>query len=481
MPTAPAQLLIGLTMFAAIVAARIFTANRTIHSRLLLTGTLALAYVGLTVASASGRVSPELAEQLRSVEHLLLALVVIVFLVSLIINPLRDDRVPDRFPTIVQDAIIVALFAGVATLVLQEKVLAMSAVGAVAVGFALQDTLGNAFAGLAIQVEKPFHVGDWITIAQFEGRVVEVTWRATKLRTKAGNFVIVPNNLISKEAITNYSEPITHTRLSVEVGTTYDCAPNKVKAVLLGAAQRSPLVLASPSPDVLLERFDASAITYTVRFWVSDFAQDSVACDQVRTAIYYALARARIEIPYPTQVQFERTPQQLDADTRDREVSASLSAVPVFRPLSAETQLQLAHASEERLFAAGEVIVRQGDPGASMFVIRSGEIAVTLEPSGQEVARTAAGGYFGEMSLLTGEPRTATVTALVDCTVLEITADTFRDVIYPNPAVIEQVSDIAMQRRLELERTRAAAPSSDENRVTSAGFLDRVKRFLRLS
>ena len=85
------------------------------------------------------------------------------------LNPLRDDRVPDRFPTIVQDAIIVALFVVVATVVLKEKILAMSAVGAVVVGFALQDTLGNAFAGLAIQVEKPFRVGDWIAIASSKG------------------------------------------------------------------------------------------------------------------------------------------------------------------------------------------------------------------------------------------------------------------------------------------------------------------------
>ena len=89
------------------------------------------------------------------------------------------------------------------------------------VGFALQDTLGNAFAGLAIQIEKPFRVGHWIRVGDFEGHVAEVTWRATKLRTKAGNFVIVPNNIIAKEAITNYSEPTVPTRLEVEVGVSY--------------------------------------------------------------------------------------------------------------------------------------------------------------------------------------------------------------------------------------------------------------------
>ena len=91
--------------------------------------------------------------------------------------------------------IVIALFAIVATLFMQEKVLATTAVGAVVIGFALQDTLGNLFSGLAIQIEKPFRVGHWVTIAGTDGLVSEVTWRATKIRTKAGNFVVVPNSV----------------------------------------------------------------------------------------------------------------------------------------------------------------------------------------------------------------------------------------------------------------------------------------------
>ena len=117
----------------------------------------------------------------------------------------------------------------VATFAFQEQLLTTSAVGAVVVGFALQDTLGNAFAGLAIQSERPFKVGHWIKVGDFEGRVAEITWRATKLRTKAGNFVIVPNNIVAKEAITNYSEPAAPTRLDLEVGVSYSSSPHAVK------------------------------------------------------------------------------------------------------------------------------------------------------------------------------------------------------------------------------------------------------------
>ena len=99
------------------------------------------------------------------------------------------------------------MFFVIATVLMREQLLATSAVGAVVVGFALQDTLGNFFAGLAIQIEKPFRVGHWIRVGGREGQVQEVTWRATKLRTKDGQFLIVPNSVISKDAILNYSEP----------------------------------------------------------------------------------------------------------------------------------------------------------------------------------------------------------------------------------------------------------------------------------
>ncbi len=140
----------------------------------------------------SGKLPPEIAAQIRSGYPLLLAFGASNAIVALVINPWRHDRIPDRFPNIVQDAIVIGLFAVAATIFLPEKIAATTAVGAVVIGFALQDTLGNLFSGLAIQVEKPFHVGQWVTIGGKDGKVAEITWRATKIRTKTGNFVVVP-------------------------------------------------------------------------------------------------------------------------------------------------------------------------------------------------------------------------------------------------------------------------------------------------
>ena len=147
-------------------------------------------------------------------------------------------------------------------MLMNEQLLATSAVGAVVVGFALQDTLGNLFAGLAIQIEKPFRVGHWIAVGDREGQVQEVTWRATKLRTKDGQFLIVPNSIISKEAILNYSEPTIPTRLEIDVGASYLTPPNEVKAAIGRALANAPLVMRTIAPEVALHDFGASSLVF---------------------------------------------------------------------------------------------------------------------------------------------------------------------------------------------------------------------------
>ena len=280
-----------LTTFAIFALTVNSLVKRKLKLSLFLLGIYVVTHIVLAI-----RLSPDATvdEQLISVERLAFAAGLINLAVIAALNPLRDDRVPERYPAILQDFIVIGLLVLVATLVFHDKLLTTSAVSAVVIGFALQDTLGNAFAGLAIQSEKPFHVGHWIRVGDFEGRVTEVTWRATKLRTKAGNFVVVPNNIVSKEAITNYSEPSPTVRIEVEVGASYLASPSVVKSAIGEALANSSRVLKTPSADVVLASFDSSAINYRVRFWIDDYDRDEAARDEVRTNIYYAFARHEI-------------------------------------------------------------------------------------------------------------------------------------------------------------------------------------------
>ena len=263
----------------------------------------------------------------------MLVLAIVNATVALLVNPWRDDRPSERFPGIVQDVAVLAIFMVIATVLLREQLLTTSAVGAVVVGFALQDTLGNLFAGLAIQIEKPFRVGHWIQVGGREGQVQEITWRATKLSTKDGEFLVVPNSIVSKEPLLNYSEPTISNSVNVDVGASYLTPPNEVKSAIVEAIGNAPLAMRAPEPKVLVQSFGDSAINYTAYFWVNDYGTAREARDQVRTNIWYEFRRRNIEIPYPIQIQYERTEQPLRTEQHVQAAAARLAAVDLFAPL----------------------------------------------------------------------------------------------------------------------------------------------------
>ena len=472
-------------MIAALVTAvvalglSVATRNRVARGKLRFAAVVAAAAAALAAAWRVPQLAAAIPPGVGAIDELLVALAIIVAGVAVLLNPFTVDRPSARFPNIVQDAVIVVLAFVATTFVMRDTgLVAASAASAVVVGFALQDTLGNAFAGLAIQIEKPFRVGHWIRVGEHVGIVEEITWRATKLRTRAGAFVIVPNSVMSKEALVNFNEPVRPVRFSLDIGATYAKGPNEVREALLEAVRRSTRALAQPPPLVHLVDFGNSAIVYRVKFWVAEFSEEDAALDEVRTAIYYSFARHGIEIPYPIQVEYSRdeAPSNLAAEA----VAAALGRVDLFALLDDAGRAQLAARTRERVFGAGEVIVRQGETGASLFVVHQGEVVVRLEPDGREVARTQAGGVFGEMSLLTGDPRTATVAAARDSVVLEIDAEALRGVLQDRPALLDAISRLVVERRAGLEAAQAAAQDHGGLVDPSRTLLDRMRRFLRL-
>jgi small-conductance mechanosensitive channel len=453
--------------------------NRLVRSRLLASALIFGAYAAAGALAAYAPLPPDVAGQIRTLSPLLLAFAASMLVVIVAINPWREDRLPDRFPTIVQDSLIIALFALVAILFMQEKILATTAVGAVVIGFALQDTLGNLFSGLAIQIEKPFRVGQWVTIGATDGIVTEVTWRATKMRTKAGNFLIVPNSVVAKETITNYSEPTRLTRIEVQVGASYDTPPNDVKAAVVAALRGEPLLAADHEPEVLIADFGASAIMYLIRVWTSDFAADSRVRDRVRSCVYYAFRRHDITIPYPIQVEYRGEPPP--AAAAPEALGDALASVALFASLTPDQRAHLLDGARPALYGAGETIVREGDQGTSMFLVLRGEAAVSLAGTDGEVARLRAGDFFGEMSLLTGDPRTATVIAAADCDVVEIGVEAFRAVVIDDPAILERIGAAVEARRAGLQRHRTTRATAAEPVEAPHRLLARVRQFLGLA
>lgn len=350
-----------------------------------------------------------------------------------------------------------------------------SAVLSLVLGLALQDTLGNLFAGLSLQLERPYDVGDFIRVGDHEGRVLQVSWRSTRIETFRAEAITVPNNVIAREHLINYSRGGQPVAIDVSLGTSYANAPNFVKAEVLETLREAPLVLNEPPPLVAVSDFGDSAVTYLVRFYVQDYATVPQARDQVLSQLWYRFGRDGIEIPFPQRVVHLR-----QETAPDRPLAEPLLAtLELFRPFPPDELAAIARAAKERRFGAGEEVVTEGREGATYYVVVSGSLAVRVAASSEDVATLRRGDTFGEMSLLTGAPRAATVVATEDCAVLELGRDAFAEHFAQHPDRARQLAEVLARRRAELDRVTADGKSSAEDR-DPAGVLNRVRNIFRL-
>ena len=186
-----------------------------------------------------------------------------------------------------------------------SALLATFGVGSLVLGLALQDTLGNLFAGLALVFERPVSVGDWIQLGDTIGRVTQINWRSVRIVTRELNEVTIPNSAISKDRIINFSTPSRVHGLKVTFGFSYDAPPNVVKEMLFSTALGTPGVLASPEPEVRTIDFGAYAVQYELRFFIGDYNEVIAVRNELMTRVWYAARRHSIGIPYPITTLFK--------------------------------------------------------------------------------------------------------------------------------------------------------------------------------
>ncbi|MBA2565308.1 MAG: mechanosensitive ion channel family protein [Gemmatimonadetes bacterium] len=407
---------------------------------------------------------------------------------------LVDEVLVRRFrigiPRILSDVALIAIFlvAVMAILYYQTDldvtgIFTTAGVLSLVIGLALQDTLGNVFAGLALQTERPFNVGDWISFGTFEGMVADVSWRSTQFRTRNGDLVTVPNSTLSKETFVNHSAPTRVSGRLVEIGVGYQHAPAHVKRVLLAACAEVPQILEQPEPLVRLKTFGDFAITYEVKYWITDFAAMLDIDESYRTLLWYVFRREGIEIPFPIQVQYEPdVPKAGEERERAAEhVLERLRGVEFLSALNEDELRRLCRGTQLHDYYTGETVCRQGDDGDTFFIIDDGSVVVSVTKGGrqEEVARLSSPAFFGEMALLTGEQRTATVRAATSLRLLAVDRDAFRSIIVANPDLATSMSEILARRQVELVAKHAALDESlaASHEETSRQILARIRGF----
>lgn len=395
-------------------------------------------------------------------------------------------------PRIVADLLQAALYAAAGLLTLRaagmepSSLLTTSALLTAVVGLALQETLGNVFAGLALQLGQPFEIGDWIEIEnepKNAGRVLEVSWRSTRLLTYDDVEIVVPNGAIARGLLRNASKPSPVARRTVLFSANYATAPERVHATVLAAIVQVPRVLDTPEPEVLTMDFASDGITYALRYSTVDHPYALQTDSLVRDRIWHALQRAGIVIPFP-QRDVHLIPRDLPAEraAQLRKLEDTLAYVSLFTDLPESLLREMAEGAETRTYARGEWVVRQGEPGDELFVVAGGEVEVWARTAdGQEMhlARLGVGDFFGEMSLLTGEVRSASVRARDQTTLVVLGHRAMRRVLHAHPELAERLTAMVVARndaRQVHVRSRAESEQIDADERQHQ-LLRRVRSF----
>jgi small-conductance mechanosensitive channel/CRP-like cAMP-binding protein len=367
-----------------------------------------------------------------------------------------------------------------------KELLIAPGLAAIVLGFAMQDSIGNIISGIALQAAKPYAHGDWLIVDNRHAEVIEINWRATRLRTNDDIVIEIPHRQMASQTIVNLNRPTRRHAMRLSVGIDFSAPPTRVKDILLHATANAKGIAPDPKPRVYLKNFGESSIEYEIKFWLDDHSAYFDVCDAIRTNVWYSLHRYGIKIPFPTRTVL------LERRTRDKQQDIQAAArimlrqQPLFKSLTDAQLDALLPRGRVVHFGRGEKLIQQGENGDSMFILVDGEANVVMDRNGfpSHVASLRSGDCFGEMSLLTGEKRSATVLANSDCEVVEIGKPVLAQSLKENPELLAKLSELLARRQLENDGAAAKPTETSILRAKQTEyqdtFVDRLRKFFEL-
>jgi small-conductance mechanosensitive channel len=360
-------------------------------------------------------------------------------------------------PRLMREVVALLLYLVLAAMILRSMnvevtgLVATSAVITVVVGLALQQTLGNLLAGLALAWEQRLTIGTWVEMDGEVGLIEQTGWRSLVIRTRLGERVLTPNSDVAAARLTILGSGERPVAVPVRLGVAYRVPPDAAKEVLRRVAMDIPGVFADPEPRILASEFADSAVVYECRLWTrTPWCRDDLT-DEFLTRAHAALAREGMEIPFP-QRTLHRPPPQRPHDTAEKRCTA-LAASELFADLPESSLEILADGARIRRYAPAEAVVRTGEESTALYLVVSGEAVV--EQHGRDIAILHAGDFFGETAFLSSVPRTAFVRAAGGpLEVAEIDAACLRPLLEDHPELADQLAEKMATRQLEGQELR---------------------------
>ena len=404
-------------------------------------------------------------------------------------------------PRILRDLLVALAYVVVAIAILSRDVditgiVATSAVITAVIGLSFQDTLGNMMGGMALQLEHTIGVGDWIKLGDgVEGLVKEIRWRHTSIETRNWDTVVIPNSVLMKSQVTVLGRRSGHPRQHrqwVYFHVDFRYSPAEVIDIVQTALRADAIssVAQEPPPNCILMDFKESYASYAVRYWLTDLAVDDPTNSVVRTRIYFALRRANIPLSIPAHSLFvteedrSRREQKSAAEINKR--IGTLKTVELFSVLTDDERKALAPRLLVAPFFRGEAITRQGAEAHWLYLITRGDAEVRVAVDGnlnERVATLHQGDFFGEMGMMTGAPRRATVIALSDVECYRVDKEAFDDILQQRPEIVESISEILARRGVELDAAREGLTEEAKRariQKNKGDLLRRIRNFFTL-
>jgi small-conductance mechanosensitive channel/CRP-like cAMP-binding protein len=379
------------------------------------------------------------------------------------------------------------------------SVLATSAVVSAVLALSLQSTLGNVIGGVALQVDGSIHVGDWIQLENGrQGKVKQIGWRHTVVETRDWGTLVVPNaTLLAGQILVlgkREGQPAQH-RMWVYFNVDFRFPPSRVITVVNEALWNAPItnVAAEPKPNCVCMDFASpgkdSFAYYAVRYWLTDLAVDDPTSSKVRERIHTALRRADIPLARPAQTAFVTQggdQEQQSKLSRHRELRRSaLRGMTLFKTLTQDELEQLVDRLKFAPFAQGELVTRKGAVAHWLYILIAGTVEISVPAEEKHprtiIARIDAPGFFGEMGMMTGEPRRADVHAVTDVDCYRLDKEGFGRIVQDRPEIAKEMSTTLARRRVELlQATEHVEDVAQRETMEAAEILEGIRTFFGL-
>jgi small-conductance mechanosensitive channel len=416
---------------------------------------LSLIYSVLTLEMVSNMFR---SEGLETVLQLLILFFILIFSVKFssffLFDFLFSQKMAIKYPRLIKDIIVIILYSIGILLIANQvlnirvtEVLASAAVLTVVAGFALQDILGDLFSGIALNLEESLKIGDWIKLGEYEGRIEQFRWRSIKIRTIDNVLVVVPNQTASRQAVSAFAHSGEYFALRLEIGVSYKNSPDLVIRTIREAMASVDLILGKPAPQVFVNRFDDFSIVYELRYFFKDYSKKNIIHSEINRKTWYAFKRKGIEIPFPIRDVYIK--KAVEEKMTDEELIAVLKSNDLLGSIDESELKNLLEGIEVKVYGAGEVLITRGEAGRCFFLILEGEVEVMKNH--RVINQLGPNDYFGEFSLFTGEKTTADVRASMECKVLVISSEKFRETVKLNKDMARKLSEAIALRKAKLK------------------------------